>query len=246
MAADEVGGVIEVTNVSDKPELAEHYRLFFPFMTVIDAAIRLPSPTPAERLVKIAKEGISSKPTVFQPSGTPSQAEKVAPHTIENISDVCPLCFPNSETTGCQAKQVWASIIKDNIRGTTLGFVAYNGRKAVGAVEFLPATVIPYPLPMKESAIAFITCLYSPHDSFGTDQGEGPDYRGQVLDRLLDYLPGQGYKKVQVIAGRRTPYPNGPVQFFLSHGFKELIELDKVILTVGQEELILMEKDISK
>ncbi len=112
----------------------------------------------------------------------------------------------------------------------------------MGVVEFLPATVIPYPLPKKEPAIAFITCIYSLSDGF--DQGEGPDYRGQVLDHLLGYLSKQAYRKVQVIAGRRTPYPNGPVPFFLSHGFKELTELDRVVLTVGREELVLMENDI--
>lgn len=236
-AATEVGGVVEVTDVSDRPELAAHYRLFFPFMTVIDDAIRLPSPTPAERLVKIVKEGVSGKPAISQPSGPEWQANRVAPLTVENISDTCPLCIPSSQVAGCQAKQAWASTVTDNVQEGILGFVAYNGRKAVGVVEFLPATVIPYPLPKKESTIAFITCIYSL-------QGRGPDYRGQILDHLLGYLPKQGYKKVQVVAGRRTPYPNGPVLFFLSHGFKESAELDKVVLTVGEEELVLMEKDI--
>ncbi|MBU2611081.1 MAG: hypothetical protein KJ606_09090 [Chloroflexi bacterium] len=241
----EVGGVVEVTDISDKPELAAHYRLFFPFMTVIDDIIRLSSPIPAERLVKVVREGVATEPAIFQLSGPELKAEMIEPLTIENMGDTCPLCIPSSEATGCQAKQVWASMVKDEVQEGLLGFIAYDGGKAVGVVEFLPATVIPYPLPKKDSTIAFITCIYSPSDGFGTDQGGEADYRGQVLDHLLDYLPRQGYKKVQVIAGRRTPYPNGPVPFFLSHGFNELSELDKVVLTVGEDELVLMEKDIA-
>jgi hypothetical protein len=243
-AATEVGGIVEVTDVSDKPELAARYRLFFPFMTVIDDVIRLPSPTPAERLVSIVKEGVSGKPTKFQPSGPEKSVKRVVPLTAENISDTCPLCIPSNQVAGRQAKQAWASVIREKARGGILGFAAYKGRRAVGIVEFLPITVIPYPLPKKESTIYFITCIYSLSDNLGTDQGEKPDYRGQVLNHLLGYLRTQGCTKVQVIAGCRTPFPNGPIQFFLSHGFKELIELDKVVLAEGREELVLMEKEI--
>lgn len=243
-AAAQVGGVVQVMNVSDRPELAARYRLFFPFMTIVDETLRLPSPTTADQLVGLVRDGVTTHPAVFQPSGPELQAERVEPLTVENIGDTCPLCVPSSQAAGCQAKQRWAAMIKDKVQQGTLGFIAYQGAQAVGVVEYLPATAIPYPLPNKESTIAFITCIYSPSDGFGTDQGGGPDYRGQVLHHLLGYLPALGYEKVQVIAGRRTPYPNGPTSFFLSHGFKELSELDKVILKVGEDELVLMERGI--
>lgn len=241
-AAAEVGGVVEVCDVSDKSELAAKYRLFYPFMTVIDETIRLPSPTSAERLVKVVNEGVLSEPTIFQPIGTEKRARRVMPLMAENIHDTCLLCVAGEQAEGCQAKHAWASTIKDSVREGILGFVAYQGGRAVGVVEFLPSTMVSYPLPEKDAGIAFITCIYSNSIDSGSEQGEESDYRGQVLEHLLNYLGGQGIRKVQVIAGRRTPYPNGPVPFFLSHGFRELSELDKVILTEGQEELVLMEK----
>jgi len=242
-AAREVGGVVEVIDVSAKPDLAAHHRLFSPFMTVIDHTIRLPFPTPAQRLVEIGEEGISGTPTIFHPTGPQLRAERVASLTAGNISDTCPLCVPDSQQAGCRLKQAWASGISESVPEGILGFVAYERADAVGAVEFLPAPLVPYPLSGKEPSVAFITCIYSRSNGSGTDQGDGPDYRGQVLDHLLSHLRRRDYMKVQVIAGRRTPYPNGPVPFFLSRGFRELLELDQVILTEGQEDLVLMEKE---
>ena len=235
-AATQVDGTVEVVDVMTRPEIADRYRLFFPFMTVIDDTVRLPSPIPADGLVKIAREGVAAKPTIFQSPSPEARAEKVEPLTAENIVDTCSLCIPSSDTRGCQVKQVWASMLKDKVREGVLGLIAYEGKKAVGVVEFLPAPLVPYPLPEKEPTIAFVTCIYSLED--------GLDYRGQVLDHLIDYLPNRGYKKLQVIASRRTPFPNGPTSFFLSHSFKVSGEVDSIVLEEGEEELVLMEREL--
>ena len=63
-----------------------------------------------------------------------------------------------------------------------------------------------------------------------------------MLEHLIEYLKAQGYKKVQVIAGRRTAYPNGPVSLFFENGFIEVAEIDSIILKTRKEELVLMEK----
>jgi len=236
-AATQLDGTVEVIDVMTRPEIAHRYRLFFPNITVIDDTVRLAWPTPADRLVKIAREGIAAKPTILQAPSPQARTEKVEPLTVENIVDTCPLCIPSSETRGCQVKQAWASMLKDKVQEGVLGFIAYEGEKAVGVVEFLPAPLVPYPLPEKEPTIAFITCIY-PFEE------DGLDYRGQVLDHLIDYLPHQGYKKLQVIAGRRTPYPNGPISFFLSHRFGVSDEVDSIVLKEGEEELVLMERQL--
>jgi hypothetical protein len=48
-AAEHLGGTVHVADVARQPELAARFRLFFPFMTVVDGSIRLPSPAPAGR-----------------------------------------------------------------------------------------------------------------------------------------------------------------------------------------------------
>lgn len=127
-------------------------------------------------------------------------------------------------------------MFKDKVREGVLGLTAYERGKAVGVVEFLPAHLVPYPLPEKEPTTAFILCIYSLED--------GLDYRGQVLDNLIDYLPNRGYKKLQVIASRRTPFPNGPTSFFLSHSFRVSGEVDSIVLEEGEEELVQMEREL--
>lgn len=117
------------------------------------------------------------------------------------------------------------------------GFIAFQGEVAKGVVEHLPSNLVPYPLLKKDPSIAFITCIYPMEPDI--------DYKSPVLERLLDHLRGEGYRELQVIAGRRTPYPNGPASFFLRHGFVELGELDRVCLWgADEEELILMCREL--
>jgi len=97
---------------------------------------------------------------------------------------------------------------------------------------------LPYPLPVKAPEIAFITCLYSLEDSL--------DYRGQVLEQLMQYLPGAGYKELQVISGQLLPYPNGPVDFFARYGFEPMEELDRIVVSEGEDALILLNRSLSR
>ena len=48
-AAGELNYTFEVVDVSESPEQARRYRMFYPFMTIIDGKIRLPSPSPSAR-----------------------------------------------------------------------------------------------------------------------------------------------------------------------------------------------------
>lgn len=231
-AADTINGTLEVVDVMNNPETALRYNLFFPFMTIINDKYRLPSPIPSDELIKISSDGIVSKTTVPHIQRPKGRAKKVEPLLSNNIQDTCPLCINHSE--GCRAKFEWAEKIKDKVQKGILGFIAYKDNETAAVVEFLTSTLVPYPLPEKRSTIAFITCLYSLEDEH--------DYRGQVLDHLIKYLQALNYFKLQVIAGRRSAYPNGPMAFFIPYGFKELGELDKVVLKGGIEDLILMER----
>jgi hypothetical protein len=233
-AAARASGTCEVIDVLEKPKYAVRYRQFCPFLILINNSIRLSSPMSADELVKIAREGIEAKATMLQTLGPEAQAETVEPLTIENLTDTCVICNWRRDSLEYQAKLTWVSQVKEGVPDGIVGFIAYEKGKAVSFVEFFPSPLIPYPLPEKNAKLSVINCLYPLED--------GPDYRNQVLRRLIDYLPQQGYEKVQVIAGRRTLTPNGPVPFFLAHGFKEVKEVDKLLLKRGVEELVLMEK----
>ncbi|MFX1251872.1 MAG: hypothetical protein ACFFCZ_09710 [Promethearchaeota archaeon] len=235
-AANTLNGTVRIVDITQEPEIATRYRVFSPLMTVINHKLRIPAPISANELVKIATEGVTENQTISKPIKPPGTAKKVSPLTVENIIDTCQLC--NYDTVQAhKAKQEWADRTKRTLQDEFLGFTAYEGKQLVGVVEFLPASVVPYPLPDKSPTIAFITCVYSIEES-------KLDYRGQVLEHLIEYLKAQDYKKVQVIAGRRTAYPNGPVSLFFRNGFKEVTEIDSIILKTRKEELVLMEKGL--
>ena len=238
-AASQTAGSFETIDTSERPDLAALYRCFFPLLTVIDNTIRVASPTPVKGLVSIASKGLIAEPTAYQAAGPQSIAERVELLSAANIQETCYLCIPESEKAACLAKKRWASKIELKISHRLLGFIAYKEYQPAAAVELLPSTLVPYPLPKKKDDIAFITCLYSTSEM--AEPSEMLDYRGSVLNHLMDYLPKYGYNKVQIISGRRTAYPNGPAPFLLSYGFKVVTELDQFVLKIGREELLLME-----
>jgi hypothetical protein len=235
-AAEQLSSTIDILDVTHHPDLASRYRLFFPFMVLIDDKFRLPSPTPAWELVQIAKGVLAaprSAPVIPRPQ---ARADKFLPLTIQNIAETCSLCMPPYEAQGCQTKISWAIDMSSRIPDGILGITAYQGDQIVGVAEFLPAPVIPYPLPEKSPQTAFITCLYGADD--------GPDYRGHVLEHLIQNVREFGYQELQVIAGVQMPYPNGPESFFLQYGFERVVELDRVTLSEGKDQLVLLRQKL--
>ena len=181
--------------------------------------------------MRIATEGLTVSPAAPTTRGPEAQARAVLPLTAATIADTCRLCIRPGEVRGCRAKAAWAAQVARQVPDGILGFVAYQDGEAVGVVEFLPASLVPYPLPDKAPDVAFITCIYSTED--------GPDYRGQVLERLVEYLQVAGYRELQVAAGQWTPYPNGPAAFFREHGFRPGGEVDRATLREGEEVVVL-------
>ena len=216
-AAKRLGGRVDIVDVSQRSDLAEHYRLFFPFVTVINGIAQLPSPTRAEELVRIAVDGFTPPPLTPILIQTEARIETIKPLIAANIGDTCHLCIRPEENRGCLSKASWAYHISRHVQGGILGFAAYHDDRAVGVVEFLPSELVPYPIPEKSPVVAFITCLYSLEN--------GSDYRGQVLEYLVDHLQGTAYHELHIIAGRHTPYPNGPEAFFHPYGFNSMCEL---------------------
>lgn len=234
-AARKLGAEADVRDVMAYPELAEKHRMFFPFMTIIDGKTRGTAPMGAETLIRLAKEIPEPKPTSPVTHGEKVGRCVVQGLTPDNIKATIPLCIAEVQPIADREKVLWAEEMLNRSGCSLLGFIAFQGDEAKGVVEYLPSNLVPYPLPKKDPSIAFITCIYPTEPDV--------DYKSPVLERLLDHLREEGYRELQVIAGRRTPYPNGPVPFFQRHGFVELGELDRVRLGLGEEQLILMRKE---
>ncbi len=235
-AARELGAEFLVRDVTHHPELAEKHRMFFPFMTVIDDCQRIPSPVLAAELVAMVEQPSNQEPAPAMPYGTTVGEAAIKALTPATVPATIPLCIRGVQPIAARQKVRWAQQMMARYRDSLLGFLACQGQEARGAVEFLPANLVPYPLPQKDPSIAFITCIYPTQRDV--------DHKSPVLAKLIQYLWEAGYARLQVVAGRWTHYPNGPASFFRQHGFFERGELDRITLTEGTEELLLMELDL--
>ena len=236
-AAQELGAEVDVKDVTEHPELAAKHRMFFPFMIILDGKTRVTGPMEAEGLVRLVKETPEPKPTSPVTHGKRVGRCVIQGLTPDNIKATIPLCIADVRPIADREKALWAEEMLRRSGRPLLGFIAFQEDEAKGVVEYLPSTLVPYPLPKKDPSIAFITCIYPTEPD--------ADYKSPVLERLLDHLREEGYRELQVVAGRRTPYPNGPVAFFLRHGFVELGELDRACLWgADEEELVLMCREL--
>ena len=99
----------------------------------------------------------------------------------------------------------------------------------VGGVEWLPSLKVPYPIP-RDAHTAFLTCVY--HSS------EQADYKSWPLKQLEAELK-KSYQRILVISDELGTFPNGPMQWFINHGYRDLGLLQEL---EGYARLHLMEK----
>lgn len=232
LAAAELGATLTTVDVTVSAEAASKCQLFFPFLTIIDGTTRIAAPTPAARLVAYARAPQVPLETLrpAEPAEPTVAAvpDRVEPLTPTNSTDSCLLCGAPHE---CSGKHEWLTA-QASLSGTSGGYVAYCGGQPVAALELLPATAVPYPLPVPRDGAAFLACIYPT---------ASPDYRGALIDHLRSALPPLGYRSVLTVAGRWTNFPNGPADFLAAHGFRELRTLGRERLRDTCDELVLME-----
>lgn len=253
-AARATGGRARVVDVARHPDWARKNGLFFPFMVLVDGRAPRLSPLRAEDLVAAARSAPPAErpwvaPAPPRPEAGTSDVRPMVPGS--EVADACALCFPSEAgadlaadmdagmAAGIRAKQRWLGRLSAD---PPFGFVAYEAGCPVAAAEFLPIGAVPYPLPHRPHRSTFLTCVYGGPDRRAAG---GRDYRGAALSGLVEHLAGLGYQSLLAVAGRRSPYPNGPVPFFAARGFREVAELGQVDLAGGRDELVLLELSLA-
>ena len=238
ISSTEILGIkYELIDLMEYPEYAEKYELFFPFTTIFDNSLKIPSPISAGEIIKITKDGYNIQTRISSNTRKKGKAEKISTLTIENIQDSCLICNASINPGYCFSKTNWALKINQLVPNNILGFISYNNEETAAVVEFLPSILVPYPIPKKEKSNLFITCIYS---SFF----QGPDYRGEILEKATEYLSENNFDRISVISGVNGAFPNGPKDFFIDYGFSVKKELGEVYLKEGIDNLIFMEKKI--
>ncbi len=229
----------------EEPELAKEHQIFTPTM-VIAGNQRIIAPIeqfPLKRM--IVEQSLESWPrNQIQPS---QQVDKIVPLTTSNNLSTCWLCLKGYIDIPEMNKSNWTLKLSREMGKDFFGYIGvktlqkfmYTSNEYVAAIEILPASYIPYPIPDHEETTAFITCVHS-ETEFSSYNDEG-DYRQHMIEHAIENLPKEGFEKIQVIAGATTAYPNGPSKIFTDLGFKKKEVLQQVELIDGPEDFILLE-----
>lgn len=235
-AAELLGIPFRTMDISERPDLAEDYNLFFPGTIVIDD-FQLVYPGKPEQIAEsYRRRGPIPGQQHYQPmpAGQVDELEYLLPGTAGKAFTIC---IPALGCACAASKTAWLQ--KYTKASKFAGLIGYAGSKPVGFVEVLPETAIPYPIGDKQDSRAFITCLYSPIE-WGLDH----DYRASLVQRLLPELRQHGYKAVSVISGVESPYPNGPEHILQPLGFERVKKMGTATLRHKQEEAWLLRHNL--
>ena len=141
----------------------------------------------------------------------------------------------NGTGDGTESKIGWCERSRRN--GVVFGFVSFAELKPVALVEVILSLNSPYPI-SKDQSTVFITCVYSSPDS-------PCDYRGELIESVLEECRKLGFSRVEVLSGEVSPFPNGPTNFFVENGFRNLgtVALSVVMLS-GIDNIVLLARDL--
>lgn len=229
-AAKLLGLSFKCVDVRDNPELARKYQMFSPGLIVVDD-LRLAFPGSAEQVAESirTRAPLPGKQEYHQlPEEDLDHVEVLGPHNVDRVRDIC---VPAHLAPYRCEKEQWLK----SLHLPCLGLVGYMDGQPVVIAETLPRELVPYPVPDYNGL--FITCLYGRHDA-------QLDYRRSLLRMGMPLLKSLGYDHIGIVAGRGTPFPNGPAELLALAGFREAGEFGRIILRHRWAEQVFMEREI--
>lgn len=229
-AAKILGMSFVTYDVCKTPDLAGEYKMFFPGLIVADG-LHLVFPGSGQQLAESIRIGGPLPGTQeYQqlPQAVPDRLEILGPDNLEAIRG---LCIPEGASSFWCGKEAW---LRD-LGLSCYGLAAYQGGRPVAIMETLPRRLVPYPVPHYDGL--FITCLYGRWDA-------QVDFRLGLIEAGLPILKDLGFSSIGVVAGRGTPFPNGPDELLRRAGFDEVQDLGRVILRYRWADMVFMQRTI--
>jgi GNAT superfamily N-acetyltransferase len=109
---------------------------------------------------------------------------------------------------------------KTNALFGNCGKILYVDGVAAGYAQYAPPEFLPnsanYPAGPPSSEAVLIACLFIPQNRF-----RGLGLGSQLLKSIIDELRQRGVKSIETFARKgSTDNPSGPIEFYLSNGFK--------------------------
>lgn len=204
---------INLFDISKDYNIAEKLNIFSPNMIIIDNDLRWHGPISIDNLENILNGTIPEAKTYNVKMSNNIIMGDIKDLTEETIIDTCALCSSSKKDIYCKDKGNWIKVLRQRYNLPHMGKLHYLNEICIGGAEFIPSVVVPYPIPKAED-MGFLTC------SFTTS--ENGDYKTYPLQRLEEELPKLGFKSIIAIASENTPFPNGPLDWFLDKGYIDL------------------------
>lgn len=204
---------ISLFDISKDHRTAKELNIFSPNMLVIDNKLRWHGPVSTGNFERILDGVIpEAKPYIVKASNNIIKGQ-IKNLTEETIGDTCMLCSSSKEKIYCQEKGKWIKNLRLNYSLPHLGKLHYLNNNCIGGAEFVPSMEVPYPI-QKAKDLAFLTCSFA--------SSEEGDYKSYPLQELEKELPQLGFRSIIAIASENTPFPNGPLHWFIDKGYIDL------------------------
>lgn len=204
---------INLYDISKDHKIAQNLNIFSPNMIVIDDNVRWHGPISIKDIESIL-DGIipRARPYNIRISNNIVVGD-IKDLTEETIIDTCLLCSSSKKNVYCNEKGNWIKDLREKYNLPHMGKLHYLDEICIGGSEFIPSMEVPYPIPKSED-IAFLTCSFA--------SSEDGDYKAYPLQNLEEELPKLGFNSIIAVASENTPFPNGPLEWFLDKGYIDL------------------------
>lgn len=243
------GHGLEDVDLTGRPGLAAPFQAYSSAQLVVPNHPPFPTPLPYDILKDTftrpwPQEAVAPTPPrpaapagtlrVFRPEDGPLWTAAVAKTVGLCLGDPRPGMDPAGAVA---AKLAWLEGLASS---ECRPLVCLAGDPPVAFLELIPAEAAHVPLPGAGTGDLFLTCIHGatlPRD-------ERPWLLAGVLDWLSTPSSGwpiqQAKPSVWAVCGRRAAYPNGPSCLFTAAGFVEVMDLGRIWLIGGWDELVLV------
>lgn len=210
----EHGASLQVIDFSSRPEICREYTIFSPTLLVVNGRHRWNGPFRDSDVLRLLADDPPTRPPYSVPVPESEFRGRLVPLDCAGVRLTCQACFQQNDPDLCAAKARWVGGVLARTGLPHLGYVHMNGDSCVGGAEFLPISEVPYAIPNRRRADAFITCSFVSSPDW--------DFKSHPLRQTLSFLRERGFSRALVIASRDVVFPNGPMRWFEQHGFVDL------------------------
>ncbi len=203
---------LHLYDVTEDEATCREYGILTPTTLIVNDEHRWYGPFSKELLVALLEdEEIPMPEQAVDILGRPVQGDLV-PVTEESVLSTCVPCLGCDDVGMCRGKAEWVGSVLRRTGEENLGYLHFVDGRCVGGAEYVPSTLVPYPIPGRDARTAFLTC------SFGSRAEK--DFRSHPLSRLEEHLGEIGYDNLMMVASSTTAFPNGTSSWFEERGYE--------------------------